>query len=130
MVLHTLNKNLVDKRPVSWQLGSGTCTMSTFCSSHSVPRASRLEWRRSWEGTQPGQLTPDDQRDIHIRIPCHIVSCSAIKTKHRESVCHVAITEKSSWASCLWEVLSDCLCITLSFPSHPPLLLLIKLYLS
>ena len=29
---------------------------------------------RSWEGTQPGQLTPTDQRDI----PYHIM-CSAVK---------------------------------------------------
>ena len=34
-------------------------------------------WRgtRSWEGTQLGQLTPTDQRDI----PYHMTSCSAIK---------------------------------------------------
>jgi len=30
---------------------------------------------RGWEGTQPGQLTPTDQRDI----PYHITSRSAIK---------------------------------------------------
>ncbi|XP_074989722.1 LOW QUALITY PROTEIN: tubulin alpha-8 chain-like [Calonectris borealis] len=30
---------------------------------------------RSWEGTQPGQLTPTDQMDI----PYHMTSCSAIK---------------------------------------------------
>ena len=34
-------------------------------------------WRctRRWEGTQPGQLTPADQRDI----PYHMASCSAYK---------------------------------------------------
>jgi len=30
---------------------------------------------RTWEGTEPGQLTPKDQRDI----PYHMMSCPAIK---------------------------------------------------
>ena len=34
---------------------------------------------RGWEGTQPGQLTPTDQRDI----PDHVVSCSAYKAGGR-----------------------------------------------
>ena len=34
----------------------------------------------SWEATQPGQLTPTDQRDI----PCHMMSCSACKAERRK----------------------------------------------
>jgi len=38
-----------------------------------------LAWAAScmgnWEGTQPGQLTTANQRDI----PCHMMSCSASK---------------------------------------------------
>ena len=34
---------------------------------------------RSWEGTQPGQLTPTDQRDI----PYRMASCSAYKAGRR-----------------------------------------------
>ncbi|XP_064295936.1 dymeclin-like isoform X2 [Phalacrocorax carbo] len=35
---------------------------------------------RSWEGTQPGQLTPADQRDI----PYHMTSCSVNKAGEEE----------------------------------------------
>jgi len=45
---------------------------------------------RNWEGTQLGQLTPTDQRDI----PCHITSCSAYKADGRR---------KKRWT---WEVMA------------------------
>ena len=43
-----------------------------------TPPCQRVGWgcTRSWEGTQPGQLTPTDQTDI----PYHMASCSAIKS--------------------------------------------------
>jgi len=34
---------------------------------------------RNWEGTQPGQLTPNDQRDV----PYHMMSCSTYKVGGR-----------------------------------------------
>ena len=42
----------------------------------------RVGWdcTRHWEGTQPGQLTPTDQRDI----PYQVTLCSAIKAKRKE----------------------------------------------
>jgi len=36
--------------------------------------------QRSWEGTQTGQLTPSDQRDV----PCCMMSCSARKAGGKE----------------------------------------------
>jgi len=51
------------------------CLPSTPCS-----RAGRLGGARGWEGTQPGQLTPNDQVDIL----CRTTSCSAIKAKRKE----------------------------------------------
>lgn len=43
-----------------------------------VPPYQWITWgcARSWEGTQTGQLTPNDHRDI----PDHMVSCSAYRT--------------------------------------------------
>lgn len=37
-------------------------------------------WAGSQEGTQPGQFTPSDQRDI----PSPMMTCSAIKTQGKE----------------------------------------------
>jgi len=47
-----------------------------------TPPHQRVGWRcrRSWEGTQPVQLTPTDQRDI----PCRMASCSAYKAGRGE----------------------------------------------
>ena len=50
-----------------------------FSASQAAPPAAGLGCTRSWEGTQPGQLTLTDQRDI----PHHTTSCSAIKTGGR-----------------------------------------------
>jgi len=44
-----------------------------------TPPASRLGMHRSWEGTQLGQLTPTDQKDI----PYHMTSCSSCKAGRR-----------------------------------------------
>jgi len=43
----------------------------------------RVGWgcRRSWEGTQLGQLTSADQRDI----PDHIMLCSATKAEEKKN---------------------------------------------
>jgi len=35
-------------------------------------------WGRGWEGTELRQLTQTGQRVI----PCHVVACSAIKTRN------------------------------------------------
>ena len=53
-----------------------TQSQGLFCFSHQ-----RVGWgcTRSWEGTQLGQLTPTDQRDI----PYHMTSCSAYKAGGR-----------------------------------------------
>ena len=48
-----------------------------FSVSHPTPPASRLGVHRSWDGTQTGQLTPTDQRDI----PYHMTLCSAYKAR-------------------------------------------------
>jgi len=46
-----------------------------------TPPHQRVGWGciRSWEGTQPGQLTPADQRDV----PYRRMSCSAYKAEGR-----------------------------------------------
>jgi len=46
-----------------------------------TPPCHCVGWRctRSWEGTQSGQPTPTDQRDV----PYHVTSCSAIKPEER-----------------------------------------------
>uniref|UniRef100_A0A8D0EQK9 Uncharacterized protein n=1 Tax=Strix occidentalis caurina TaxID=311401 RepID=A0A8D0EQK9_STROC len=51
-----------------------------LCFSLCPPPVSRLGCARDWEGTQLGQLTPTDQRDIPYRIP----SCSAIKPRGKK----------------------------------------------
>ena len=53
--------------------------VKVFSASHPTPPARRLGGTRSWEGTQLGQLTPTDQRDISD----HMVLCSAIKAGGR-----------------------------------------------
>ena len=50
-----------------------------FSAPHTTTPASSWGCTRSWEGTQPGQLTPTDRRDI----PYHMMSRSAYKAGGR-----------------------------------------------
>lgn len=87
---------------------------SPLCSAPHPPSG---VWRCavSWEGTQAGQLTQTDQRDISH----HITSCSEIKL--RGGVFGEGSHLLRDWLSSfrLQEVASGCLCITcfVFFPS-------------
>ena len=68
---------------------------------------------RSWEGTQPGQLAPTDQRDI----PHHTASCSAITPGERRrkgghsEIQHLSsqVTVRRDAALLSWRWLNTCL---------------------
>jgi len=45
-----------------------------------LPQRVYQAWPRGWEVTHPGQLKPNDQRDI----PYHMKLCSAIKVQGKE----------------------------------------------
>ena len=59
-------------RPLCYECPSIWLTLS--------PQWAGLVCTRSWEGTQPGQLTWDGQRDMRY----HMTSCSAIKAAGKE----------------------------------------------
>lgn len=102
--------------------GAVLCTASRLSLLPVLPPESRRKAGREQS------LESLDPRWPKGYIPCHIMACSAIRTKWGELVWHVAIAQ-SSWAfSCLSEVLSDCLWITSSFLAYP--FSLIKLLLS
>ena len=71
---------LVDNTGMFLLLLSSAYTQSRSCLLLTPPHQ-WVGWgcTRSWEGTQPGQLTPTDQRDI----PYHMTSCSAYKARGR-----------------------------------------------
>jgi len=50
-----------------------------FSAAHPSAPVTRLGCASSWEGTQLGQLTPTDQRDISH----HMMSCPAYKVRGR-----------------------------------------------
>jgi len=55
----------------------GLHSVKTFSASHTAPPASRLGVHKSWEGTELGQLTPTDLRDI----PYLMIAYAAIKAE-------------------------------------------------
>lgn len=72
------DQNSIDNT-LFWQLLNSAYSVKAFSLSHTVLQWSRLGKVREWEGTQLGQLTPTEQGDI----PCHMTTCSAIKTDRR-----------------------------------------------
>ena len=68
---------------VSWLLLS-SAPQHQGCLSNSPPSPAGWGWARSRSrgGTQPGQLTPTDQRDV----PDQMASCSAYKSWGKEGV--------------------------------------------
>lgn len=74
-------------------------SLKAFFASDATPSVSRLEWARSWEGTQ---LIPVDQRDT----PHSMMSWSAIKAEGmRREGRHSEISLRSSWTpDCHWNV--------------------------
>lgn len=65
-------------------------------------------WARSWEGAALGQLIWTGQRAI----PCHMTSCSAINLAADGPSKVTFAVGLAGQRVCLWEVVSDCLCIT------------------
>lgn len=55
--------------PVFWLL-LGRAGAASALALNILPPARDCEWARSWEGTQPGQQTQINQREI----PCHVMS--------------------------------------------------------
>lgn len=92
-------------------LQSSTCT--TKRPFLTLPVAYEQGCAGAWEGTQPGQVTQIDQRDVL----CLRMSCSMIKTAgwpFQSSYCLEAV-----WAlRCWWEGGRDCLCFTCVFLSY------------
>ena len=82
MVLWICDQNSVDDNtPMPLLLLSRARTASRLSLFPALSHQ-QVHWGcpRSWEGTQLGQLTPTDQRDI----PYHMTSCSAIKVTRKE----------------------------------------------
>lgn len=105
-----------------------------FCPSPHKWHGSRCTW--GWEGTQPGQLTPNDHN--HMDIPYCMVLCSAYRVgeeglKERGSECCVFLSKAPLWVMepCFpgnglsWEVVKEflvflCLCVAFAFPIKLP----------
>lgn len=65
-------------------------------------------WASDWEETQLGQQSWMDQGNT----PSHITSCPSVKPGRLSS--WSSHCPEAAWASiCLWEVVSDCFCITI-----------------
>jgi len=90
--------------------------------SHAAPPVSRLGRTRSWKGTQPGLLTPADQRDI----PYHMTSCSAIKAGgRRRKEGHSELRSLSSQVTVMrdeallsWKRPGTCVCVYIYIYTH------------
>lgn len=97
-----------------WLLLNSACTVSRPSLFPILwPQRVGWGWARSWERTQPWQLTWSGERDV----PYHMVVCSATKLKvegkEGEFVFQGGYCLEIGWASVhLWEVVSDCLSIT------------------
>lgn len=73
-------ENCVDNTDYFLLLQSSACTASwSFLFFILLYQQEGCGCTRMWEETQPGQVTPTDQRDI----PCHMAPCSAYKTGGR-----------------------------------------------
>lgn len=78
-----------------------TCRNCTWDADSSIYLLHQQLWTTGWEGMQPEQLTRTDQRDI----PCHVMSCSAIKP--RGSLPGLL----RDWLSIVWLVVNESFCI-------------------
>ena len=70
---------LITQRCFSYCWAGLTQSQGLFCFSPQPTSEQAEGGTRSWEGTQPGQLTPTDQKDI----PDHMTSCLAYKAGGR-----------------------------------------------
>lgn len=77
-----------------------SCVKWLSSPSHAAMKASRVECMRVWEGTEEGQLTLTDQRDI----PCHTVSCSSIQAMRNKEEEHSVMAFFSSHCSAWWSL--------------------------
>lgn len=89
---------------------------------HSVPSARRL-WehahigRHDWERTQLGQLTQTGPRDTQYHITSYCNAINWARGRRRGQIGYQGgLFSETRWVwICLWEVVSDCFCITFFF---------------